>query len=67
VKEFNSYTPLPENGLFSVPKGTGVGLLAVYYDHEAKDDHKDDHKAAHPPTKELPTLSCILKLCRNTP
>ncbi|KAG0284335.1 hypothetical protein BGZ98_005959, partial [Dissophora globulifera] len=28
LKEFNSFKPLPENGLFSVPKGSAISNLA---------------------------------------
>ncbi|KAF8930915.1 hypothetical protein BGZ47_000328 [Haplosporangium gracile] len=57
--EFNSYNPLPENGLFSVPKGASIGELAVFYDHDAKDDHLD-------PVQARFEFSCVIKFCRNS-
>ncbi|KAG0164167.1 hypothetical protein DFQ28_003622 [Apophysomyces sp. BC1034] len=63
-EQFKSIQPTPENGLFSVPKNTRISDLAVYYDHEAKDDKKDDKKPGNP--VEFPTFTCILKLCRNS-
>ncbi|KAF9556632.1 hypothetical protein EC968_008107 [Mortierella alpina] len=60
VEQFNSFNPLPENGLFSVPKGSSIGDLAVYYDHEAKDDYLK--KPIHAEFE----FTCIIKLCKNS-
>ncbi|KAI8337877.1 hypothetical protein BC941DRAFT_423900 [Chlamydoabsidia padenii] len=59
-KQFNSIHPTPENGLFSVPKDSQIGDLAVFYDHDAKNDKQADKPI------ERPSLSCIIKLCRNS-
>lgn len=63
-EQFKSIHPAPENGLFSVPKNSRIGDLAVYYDHDAKDDKQDDKQDGKP--VERPTLTCIIKLCRNS-
>lgn len=67
-EQFKSILPTPENGLFSVPKNSQISDLAVYYDHDAKDDKQDEKQDDKQDAKpvERPSLSCIIRLCRNS-